>query len=197
MDAGRTPLTHLTDEQIVDLFWHREESAIRAADEKYGRRLLQLAGRFLSDPADCEECRNDAYLAAWEAIPPARPKLLGAFLATILRRIAINRYYAEHRRRGRVPPELTVSMEECAELFSAPDPVGEALDERELGAAVNAFLGTLTPRQRYVFMARFWGAESVRDIAGHLRVTESAVYKELAGLRQSLKRELQRKGVLS
>ena len=75
--------------------------------------------------------------------------------------------------------------------------MGEALDERELGEAVNAFLGGLTKRRRYIFMARYWGAESVRDIAAHLRVTESAVYKELAALRQALKSELRRKGVLS
>ena len=46
-------------------------------------------------------------------------------------------------------------------------------------------------------MARYWGAESVRDVAEHLHVSESAVYKELAGLRQALKSELRRKGVLS
>lgn len=196
MGSQQMIITHPADESIVELFWRRDESAIRVSDEKYGKRLLQLASRFLSDPADCEECKNDTYLAAWDSIPPARPRLLGAYLATILRRIAINRYYAERRQR-RVPAELTVSMEECGDLFSSSDPVGEALDERELGEAISDFLGGLTARRRYIFMARYWGAESVRDIAGHLRVTESAVYKELASLRQALKSELRRKGVLS
>lgn len=194
MDTGQT--AHLADEQIVELFWRRDETAIREADEKYGVYLTQLAGRFLADPVDCEECKNDAYLAAWDAIPPARPRLLKAYLATLMRRIAINRYYAAHRQK-RVSSELTVSMDECADLFTSSDPVGEALDERELGAAVSAFLGGLTARRRYIFMARYWGAESVRDIAEHLRVTESAVYKDLAGLRRALKSELRRKGVLS
>ena len=196
MAAKNTTAARLDDAEIVDLFWRRDESAIRASDEKYGRRLMQLAGRFLVDPADCEECKNDTYLAAWESIPPDRPKLVGAYLATLTRRIAINRYYAQHRQK-RVPTELTVSMEECADLFTSSDPVGEALDERELGEAISAFLGGLTARRRYIFMARYWGAESVRDIAEHLHVSESAVYKELAGLRQALKSELRRKGVLS
>lgn len=196
MAAKNTTAARLDDAEIVDLFWRRDESAIRASDEKYGRRLMQLAGRFLRDPADCEECKNDVYLAAWASIPPDRPKLLGAYLATLARRVAINRYYAEHRKK-RVPSELTVSMEECADLFSSSDPVGEALDERELGEAISAFLGGLTVRRRYIFMARYWGAESVRDVAEHLHVSKSAVYKELAGLRQALKSELRRKGVLS
>lgn len=195
MESRQTKSAYPADGEIVDLFWRRDESAIAAADGKYGGRLMQLARSILRDPADCEECRNDALLAAWESIPPARPKLLGAYLAALVRRIAINRYYAEHRQK-RVPSELTVSMEECGDLFSA-DPVGEAMDARELGEAIGAFLGGLSKRRRYVFMARYWGAESVGDIASHLHVSESAVYKELALLRQALKRELQRKGVLS
>lgn len=196
MGSQQAKIAHPADGSIVELFWRRDESAIREADGKYGRRLMQLARGILHDPADCEECKNDTYLAAWEAIPPARPKLLGAFLATLMRRIAINRYYAEHRQK-RVPSELTASMEECEDLFTSSDPVAEALGERELGEAISAFLGRLTARRRYIFMARFWFAESVRDIAAHLHVSESAVYKELAGLRQALKSELRRKGVLS
>lgn len=184
------------DDQIVELFWRRDESAIRKADEKYGSQLLQLARSILYDPGACEECKNDTYLAAWNAIPPARPKLLGAYLSTLARHIAINRYFAEHRKK-RIPSELTVSIEECGDLFSSSDPVSEALDEQELGAAISTFLGGLTARRRYIFMARFWFAESVRDIATHLHVSESSVYKELAVLRQALKRDLQRKGVLS
>ncbi len=184
------------DDLIVELFWSRDESAIRKADEKYGKQLLRLARSILHDPEACEECKNDTYLAAWNSIPPDRPRLLGAYLSTLARHIAINRYFAEHRQK-RIPSELTVSIEECGDLFSSADPVSEALDERELGAAINAFLGGLSARRRYIFMARFWFAESVRDIAAHLHVSESSVYKELAGMLQALKRELQRKGVLS
>ena len=84
----------MSDEQIVELYWRRDERAIRETDRKYQHFLLTVAHNILRDAQDCEECLNDTYLGAWNAIPPARPKVLQAFLATIMRRTAIDRYKA-------------------------------------------------------------------------------------------------------
>ena len=66
----------MSDEQIVELYWQRDERAIRETDRKYQHFLLTVAHNILRDAQDCEECLNDTYLGAWNAIPPARPKVL-------------------------------------------------------------------------------------------------------------------------
>lgn len=88
---------------IIEMYWERDENAIRATDRKYGRLIFGLAFGILADKCDSEECRNDTYLAVWNAIPPTRPAILPAFITQIARRIAINRYKAGNAKK-RVPP---------------------------------------------------------------------------------------------
>ena len=101
----------LSDEKIIDLFWQRDEQAISQTDTKYGKYLYKIAYNILNDRLDSEECQNDTYLAAWDAIPPHKPLCLPAFLTQLIRRISIDRY-RESRRQKRIPTELIVSMEE-------------------------------------------------------------------------------------
>ena len=70
----------MSDEQIVELYWQRDERAIQETDRKYQHFLLTVAHNILRDGRDCEECLNDTYLGAWNAMPPARPNALRAFL---------------------------------------------------------------------------------------------------------------------
>lgn len=184
----------LSDEQILNLFWGRDETAIRETDRKYGSELHGIAFRILGDNEDCEECKNDAYLALWNQIPPARPGSLRGYTATILRRIAINRYYQGKRKRE-VPSELTVSMEECEGFLSSSETPEDAIAARELGAYINEFLAKLPKRSRFVFLGRFWFIKPVKTISEELGVSESAVYKELANLKENLKSFLESKGV--
>lgn len=184
----------ISDERILDLFWSRDETAIQETDRKYGRDLHGIAFRVLGDHEDCEECKNDTYLALWNRIPPARPTCLRAYVITILRRIAINRYYHE-KRKGAVPSELTVSMEECEGFLSASDTPEDAAVARELGAYINEFLAKLPKRRRTVFIGRFWFVKPVKTISKELGVSESAVYKELTSLKKELKSFLESKGV--
>lgn len=94
----------ISDEQIISLYWSRNEKAIEETDFKYKKYLLTIAYNIVHDPHDCEECLNDTYLATWNAIPSSRPNLLKAFLTTLMRRIAINRYHSNLRH-----SEMTVS----------------------------------------------------------------------------------------
>ena len=66
----------MEDERIVELYWERSESAISETETKYGRYLKTVAVNILSNEEDSLECVNDTYLNAWNAIPPARPKVL-------------------------------------------------------------------------------------------------------------------------
>lgn len=183
----------MSDEQIVELYWKRDERAIRETDRKYQHFLLTVAHNILRDAQDCEECLNDTYLGAWNAIPPARPKVLQAFLATIMRRAAIDRYKAGKRQK-RIDSELTVALSEVEEfLADGSDPAAE-LDARELGRVISEFIRALPRRRRYIFMSRYYVARPIGEIARLLGCSESTVNKEIAGIKRNLKEKLEKEG---
>ena len=70
----------MDDHKIIQMLWQRLEQAIDALAQKYGRRLQHTAMNILEDPQDAEEAVNDTYLALWNAIPPARPDPLCAYV---------------------------------------------------------------------------------------------------------------------
>ena len=112
----------IADEQIIELYWQREERAIQETDKKHGQFLFRIAYNILHDRLDCEECQNDTYLGVWNAIPPTRPTVFPAFITQIMRRIAINRY-KEKTSKKRIPSELTVSMEYINDFLQCNDRV--------------------------------------------------------------------------
>ena len=181
------------DEQIVELYWQRDEQAIKETDRKYQHFLLTVAHNILRDGRDCEECLNDTYLGAWNAMPPARPKVLQAFLATIMRRTAIDRYKAGKRQK-RIDSELTVALSEVEEfLADGSDPATE-LDARELGRAISEYIRSLPRRRMYIFMSRYYTARPIGEIAKLLGCSESTVNKEIAAIKRDLKEKLEKEG---
>lgn len=76
---------YASDEDILTLYNRRDEQAIAATQSKYGSYCRAVADRILRVREDAEECVNDTYLHAWNAIPPARPGSLRAFLGAIVR----------------------------------------------------------------------------------------------------------------
>ena len=71
----------MDDSKIIDLFFSRDETAIRHTAEKYGKRLRSLSYNIAHDFQTAEECENDTYAQAWNIIPPHSPKeYLYAFL---------------------------------------------------------------------------------------------------------------------
>ena len=104
----------MEDETIIGLYLKRDEEAIHASSLKYGALLKSVAYRILNNSADAEECENDAYFAAWNAIPPAQPKSLAAFLGRIVRNHALNRYdYYTADKRNRAFDLILSELSEC------------------------------------------------------------------------------------
>ena len=178
-----------TDDEIVALYWERNEAAISATDRKYGGYLYTVAYNILHNPQDCEECRNDTYLQTWNTIPPQRPVRLQAFLTRIIRCISIDRY-RESRRLKRVPSELTISLDELSEVL-ASDPRSEQQSAR-LAECITDYVASL--RRRLIFVCRYYCADPPDRIAAMLGVTVSAVYKELGKIRNGLRMHLEREG---
>lgn len=184
----------IADEQIIELYWQREETAIQETDKKYGQFLFRIAYNILHDRLDCEECQNDTYLGVWNAIPPTRPTVFPAFITQIMRRIAINRY-KEKTSKKRIPSELTVSMEDVNETLHSDDTVEKEYAAEEVGKIINDYVRELSDRQRYIFIDRFYLAESIETIATDLSISVPTVYREIDKIKQGLKLHLERNDV--
>ena len=184
---------HLPDEAIVELFFARDETAITESDRKYGPYLWTVAHNILRNDADCEECRNDTYLRAWETIPPTRPVSLGGYLTKIIRGIAINRYDRDRRDR-RIPPEAVESLSDF-EGFLTDTPAPDETESALIGDVISRYLRGCKKRRRYIFMARFYAMKPVAEIAEGLEISESSVKRELAGIRKELRTELEKEGI--
>ena len=183
----------LPDEAIVTLYWNRDETAIEETDFKYKNYLFSVILNLLSDLRDCEECLSDTYLGTWNAIPPTKPAVLKAFLTTVARRAAIKRYH-KGRKKTAVPCELTVSLSELEDFLSDDGEVDTTFDGETLGRVLSDFLRSLNTRKRYIFMSRYYIADSIEKIARDLNVSRSTVNKELAAIRKSLKEKLESEG---
>lgn len=181
-----------SDDAIIELYWNRDERAIDETDLKYRRYLFSIAYNILYSNEDCEECLNDTYMGAWESIPPQRPLNLKAYLTTIARRVAINRYN-EGKRDKRIPSNLTSSLDDLSFALS-DDEIIDNEDAERLGAIISSYLRSLSKRQRYIFMSRYYMAEPIERIAGDLNVSKSMINKEIALIKSGLKDALKREG---
>lgn len=182
----------MDDDGIIELYWQRSEEAVRETAVRYGSRCRGVAYNILGNSEDAEECVNDTYLRAWNAIPPVRPRQLGAWLCRITRNLALNRL-AERRADKRGGGETALALEELADCVSGSE--GTSYDEGEVAEAINAFLQHARPRDRQIFLRRYWYLEPVSQIAAACSLRESNVTTILYRMRCQLKEELARKGI--
>ena len=183
----------MDDPTIVNLYLQRDETAIRETAEKYGHRLRSLAYGFVENLQTAEECENDTYMEAWNAIPPHEPKqYLYAFLARITRHIALDVCRSRSRlKRSAYLCELTKEMEQC---IPSPDDNLCRLEKAELAQAINGFLATLSAEKRDIFLRRYWFMDAIPVIAYRCGYSESKVKSILFRLRNQLRMYLQREG---
>ncbi len=182
------------DEQIVELYWQRDERAIVHTDTKYGQYLFRIAYNILHDRLDCEECQNDTYNGIWNAIPPTRPTVFPAFITQIMRNIATERYKHKTSKK-RIPSALTVSIEELINTLHSDKSVDNELQAEEVGKIISNYVRTLSKRQRFVFMGRYYTADTAESIAEELEISVPTVYRELDRIKKGLKIHLERNGV--
>lgn len=184
----------LSDDEIVELYWKRKEKAIKETERKYSQFLFKIAYNILYDRSDCEECQNDTYIGIWNAIPPTRPVVFRAFIAQIMRNIAINKY-KEKTRKKHIPSEFTASFEELYDSLSSTETIEEKLEAEEVGRIISEYVRGLSKQQQYIFVGRFYMADTVENIAKELGVTPSSIYKAIDRIKKGLKCSLQGKGV--
>lgn len=182
----------MDDNQIINLFFQRDEDAIKVVDEKYGSKLNALAANILQSREDGLECVNDTYMKAWNSIPPARPEYLFAFLATTVRNIAIDmiRKNNADKRQGKVT-ELTKELEECI----GDGGLQSNLDKEDIGALLSDFLEFIDENKRIIFLRRYWYSDSIKDISKRMQMSESAIKVTLHRTRKELRKYLESEGL--
>lgn len=183
----------MEDEAIVALYWARDEGAIPATAEKYGAYCAAIAGNILESPQDAEECVNDTYVKAWNAIPPQRPAFLGAFLLKIARNLALTVYQAartQKRGGGQGVEVLTQELADC--VTGNPE---AAVERAELSRLLDQFLRTLPDRDQYIFLRRYWHADGVGEIAVRCHLPAGTVKSSLYRSRRKLKAYLLERGI--
>ncbi len=176
----------MEDHEILRLFNARDEAAISESRLKFGPLIRALALRLLQSKEDAEETENDTYLKVWNAVPPAQPSPLAPYFSAVCRRTALDRLRGRARaKRGAGAYEESLS--ELAESIPGKDDGRTFADSIALRNALNAFLSTLTPEARLVFLRRYWWFCSVEEIARSRGTTAGAVKMSLSRTRAKLK----------
>ena len=181
----------MDDQKIIKLLWQRAESAIEALAKKFGNRLMSIAMNILGVHHDAEESVNDTYLAVWNTVPPKKPDPLAGYVYATGRNISLDRlkYNTAEKRDGR----YDVSIDELANCIPGPA-LEETVEARELGLAINRFLGTINADNRALFLRRYWFGDSVQEIAKDLGLKENAASVRLGRIRMQLREHLIKEG---
>lgn len=183
----------MEDTQIIDLYWQRDQDAITATAGKYGAFLHSLSWNILRSHHDAEECVNDTYLRAWNAMPPERPNALRAWLGRIVRNLSFDRWKAScAQRRGAGLELLLGELDECV-----PDrrDTEQTAETQVLAELISRFLRMQSGERRYMFLRRYWYGEDIAAIATALRCSESRVKSTLFRMRKALRAFLEQEGI--
>ena len=184
----------MEDQAIIELYWNRDEAAIRETDAVYGNKLQSLSEHILDSREDARECVNDTYHTTWNQIPPTRPDSFKAFLGRIVRNFAISKYRALHAKKRF--NGLEVMLSEIGDCIPATESVEQEMEAKELTEYINSWLADLKQKDRVLFVRRYWYGDEVKDLARKCGVSGTQMTQRMLRLRRKLKEYLTEKGVV-
>ena len=182
----------MEDLNIIELYFVRDEQAIKETDAKYGRLCHSIAYNILHNKEDSEECVNDTYIGVWNAIPPTRPNHFIGFVCKITRNLALKRIEAMNRLKR--SQATVVSLDELAEILS-DESIAEDVSDEGITELIGDFLRKEKADVRNVFLRKYYFFDSVGDIAERYGFTEDKVKSMLYHTRKKLKEYLVKEGV--
>ncbi len=184
----------MDDSSIVELYWRRDQNAISETAARYHTYCYAIAYRILYDPEEAEESVNDAYLAAWNSMPPHRPAMLSTYLGKLTRYISLKKW-RDKRAQKRGGGETALAFDELAECVPDNRSIDAALEARELASLLNRFLAALPVTERRVFVCRYWYLDPIADIGKQFGFSKSKVKSMLYRIRGKLLLTLKKEGV--
>lgn len=181
----------MEDSKIIELFFERDEAALREVSEKYGAYCASIARGILKNREEADECLNDTYMSAWDTIPPKRPTSLGGYLGKITRNHALNkiRFFSRQKRAGD-----PLSFDELDEFVSGKYFAEDSASEHELTSAINKFIRRLPYKTQMIFLGRYWEMCSHAELAKRFKMSENAVAALLGRTLKKLKKFLKEEG---
>ena len=183
----------MNDSEIIALYFARDSRAVSETKAVCGAYCFAVANNILGNAEDAEECVNDALLAAWNSVPPARPDNVRLYLAKLTRNIAVNRYHARFAgKRG--GGETALVLDELSECIPGGESVSGAVEAKQIALAVNAFVRTLSRRDAGIFIRRCFFSEPVSVVAKRFHISENNVNVILARTRKKLRSYLEKEG---
>ena len=184
----------MDDSKIIDLYWARSQQAIAESERKYGAYCRAIAGNILPRREDAEECVNDTWLRAWNAIPPQRPGVLQAFFGRLTRNLCLDRWRKDHAaKRGGSQTEL--ALEELEDCLAARERVEDAMDAEHTANLISQFVRELPRQDRLLFVRRYWYLDDIKALAKQFGMGQSQVKSRLHRMRLRLKTHLEKEGV--
>lgn len=178
----------MDDQLIIQLFNERSEEAITAISDKYGELCKAISYRILKNKEDAEECVNDAYLVAWNTIPPKTPNPLCAYICRVVRNITLKKYrYNTAQKRNSYYDTSLEELEECITAFHSSEMM---IEEKELTEAINHFLEGIKQTDRIIFVKRYWFNYEISEIAAEMNRSANYVNVHLHRTKQRLKQYL-------
>ncbi len=183
----------MDDKKIIELFWARDEEALKETEKKYGDLCYYVASNILTMKEDREECLNDVLLALWNSIPPERPENLRAYIGSTTRNNALNhsREINAWKRGGNV---LTVG-EEFLETIDDGTDLSELYEAKRTGDVINRFLGTIRKDDRQIFVLRYYLSLDYGEISKQTGFGISKIKMSVSRTRKKLALELKKEGI--
>ena len=191
--AGEIRDRQMSDQEIIDLYWAREEQAVTETDHKYGALCRHVSFNLLGNDEDAEECVNDVWLTAWNSMPDERPRALRAWLLRVVRNISIDRYRRDHS--GKRHAETEVLLSELEECIPSGKDIETELERKEIGKVIDCWLRTLDPFDRRLFLLRYFDGAALKSIAEEYGLNAGKLAKRMYRLRLRLKEVMEQEGI--
>ena len=183
----------MDDKQIIELYFERNEQAIKETDVKYGAFCHRIAMNILDIREDAEECVNDTYYFVWKQIPPTVPEVFKVYLGRITRNLSISRFRAMRAKKRYSSMEIMLS--ELNDCVPSPSNVEQTIEAMQLSEYISQWLDSLPEEDCALFVRRYWFGDEVQELAKKCGITAAQMAQRMLRLRKSLKASLEQKGV--
>ena len=184
----------MQDNQIIALYFERDELAIKMSAENYGSYCRKIAMNILSNLEDSEECVNDTWYQAWCSIPPQKPNSLAAYFGRITRNCAISKYRA-NRAKKRFDG-ITILLSELEDCIPVQSNIEQEMDAKRLAEIINDWLKVIPADDRILFVRRYWFGDTVKSLAKKCGLSQNQMSWRMFKLREKLKNEIEKEGIL-
>ncbi len=182
----------MDDSSIVTLFLERKEEAILQAQIQYKKYCTSISFSILQSSQDAEECVNDAFLRAWETIPPKHPLVLSAYLGKLTRNLSLDRLRS--RTADKRDERLQLALDEIECILPGESSTEQDFDRKALAEIINAFLEKCSKTKRLLFIGRYWNLLSVTELSKQFGYSESMIKTTLHRTREELRDFLTKEG---